>query len=176
MATRPEAAAERILIEHGIAQPPVPVEQIVKRMGVQLVYKPFDGELSGILYQEGDRAIIAVNDQNPRVRQRFTIAHECGHYLLHQDSRSLFVDRPIQVRFRNERSSLAVSREEIAANQFAAALLMPRAWVIDEANHRLEHYTSISDDELVAELARIFDVSRQAMEFRLANLGVWAPL
>jgi Zn-dependent peptidase ImmA (M78 family) len=176
MVIRPEVAAERLLSEQGITQPPVPVDALVERLGIQVVYEPFEGELSGILYQEGDRAIIAVNARNHRVRQRFTIAHECGHYVLHQRERDLFVDKPIQVQFRNERSSLAVSREEITANRFAAALLMPHQWVIEEANRRLERNPSILDADLVADLARLFDVSQQAMEFRLAHLGVWAPL
>jgi len=176
MATHPDRVAEQTLIQYGIVQPPVPVEELVARMGIQLVYQPFDGELSGILYQEDDHAIIAINLQNARVRQRFTIAHECGHYVLHQRDRDLFIDKPIQVQFRNELSSLAVNREEIAANRFAAALLMPRDWIMAEANRRLEQQPHLTDEGLLAELTHLFEVSPRAMEYRLANLGIWAPL
>ena len=176
MAAHPDRIAEQTLVEHGIVRPPVPIEDLVSQMGIELVCQPFDGELSGILYQEDDHAIIAINSQNSRVRQRFTIAHEFGHYLLHQRDRDLFVDKPIQVQFRDELSSLAVSREEIAANRFAAALLMPRDWIMAEANRRLEQQPLPTDDELLRELAQLFEVSQRAMEFRLANLGIWAPL
>jgi len=176
MRISPETVAERLLVDFGVTTPPVPIDDIVRRMGIDLVFEPFDGELSGILYQEENQAIIAVNDRNSKVRQRFTIAHECGHYLMHQQDRDLFVDKPIQVQFRNQQSSLAVNREEIAANRFAAALLMPRSWIVGEANRRLECQPPMRDDELLLDLARLFDVSQQAMEYRLANLGVWAPL
>lgn len=176
MAAHPDRIAEQTLVEYGIVRPPVPVQDLVHQMGIELVYQPFDGELSGILYQEDDHAIIAINSRNARVRQRFTIAHECGHYILHQHDRDLFVDKPIQVQFRNELSSLAVNREEIAANRFAAALLMPRDWIMAEANRRLDQQQPPTDDELLQELAQLFEVSQRAMEFRLANLGIWAPL
>jgi Zn-dependent peptidase ImmA (M78 family) len=172
----PEAEAQRTIEEHGILTPPVPVEQIAQRKGVRLAFEPFEGDLSGMLYQgrEDGLVIIAVNATNAHVRQRFTIAHELGHLLLHRNR--VFVDKPVAVRYRDARSSLAVSREEIEANRFAAALLMPREWVIDEANRWLERRPGIADEELVEALARGFDVSRQAMEYRLADLGIWSPI
>lgn len=118
--------------------------------------------------------MIVVNTYNATVRQRFTMAHELGHFLMHNDV--LFVDKPVSVRFRDSLSSLAISNEEIQANRFAACALMPESWVIDEANHELAREPEIASEELVERLARRFDVSRQAMEIRLAGLGVWGPL
>jgi len=172
----PEREAAQVLEVHGITRPPVPITWIAKRLGFKLVYEPFDGDVSGMLYreQEGGNPVIVINTSNANVRQRFTIAHEIGHHVLHDDT--LFIDKPVAVRFRDSRSSLAISQEEIQANKFAASLLMPEAWVIEEANRELARDSDIAGEELVERLARTFDVSRQAIEFRLADLGIWGPL
>lgn len=172
----PDEVAARVLEEFEISGPPVPIDQLARGMGIQLVYEPFDGDVSGILHrgQNGEATMIVVNTYNATVRQRFTMAHELGHFLMHNDV--LFVDKPVSVRFRDSLSSLAISNEEIQANRFAACALMPESWVIDEANHELAREPEIASEELVERLARRFDVSRQAMEIRLAGLGVWGPL
>lgn len=174
--TNPEQMAEQLLQEQGIDRPPVPVERLAKRLGIQVVYEPFDGEVSGMLVQEQTDGppIVVVNSLNAAVRQRFTVAHELGHHLLH--GHGVYVDRPLAVKFRDTQSSLAIDPEEIQANRFAAALLMPRDWVIRDADHLLARQRDIPDEELIERLAKEYRVSRQAMEFRLANLGIWAPL
>lgn len=172
----PEQTAARLLRDHSFAAPPIPVEHLAKGLGVRVVYEPFEGEMSGMLLQEeADAApLIVVNSRNAVVRQRFTLAHELGHLLMH--SKSLYVDRPLSVKFRDSQSSLAIDPEEIQANQFAAALLMPQTWVIRDADEVLARQQAASDEHLIEELAKKYRVSPQAMEFRLANLGFWAPM
>jgi Zn-dependent peptidase ImmA (M78 family) len=180
MATMRQADLERraseLLATHGVAGPPVPVERVAQGEGARIARRPFDdGDLSGMLYREPKGpAVIAVNARNAPTRQRFTIAHEIAHLLLHEPT--LQVDRPISGRFRDERSALAVDRDEIEANQFAAALLMKREWVLDDAQQLLRQHPELPDEEVVRRLADRYEVSRQAMEFRLANLGLWTPL
>ena len=170
-----EAKAANLLQKHRVAKPPVPVERIAKAEGAQVAFEPFEGELSGMLYRDPKGAnVVVVNSLNAKTRQRFTVAHEIGHLLLHEAP--LQVDRPISVRFRDERSGLAVDQDEIAANQFAAALLMPRDWLLADADRLLGRNPTLSDEAVVEELAVRYAVSRQAMEFRLANLGLWTPL
>ena len=64
----------------------------------------------------------------------------------------------------------ATDYEEIEANQFAAAILMPAPLVEREAKRLLED-PSATDASIVPLLAQGFDVSEQAMEIRLTNLG-----
>lgn len=111
-----------------------------------------------------------MNANNAEVRQRFTIAHELGHLVLHKGKR-LVVDRAVRVNFRDSVSSLATDREEMEANAFAAGLLMPSAAVTDEL-HRIVRGRHRTDSEVVDVLAGKFQVSRSAMEFRLINLGM----
>ena len=170
-----ERRAADLLQRHGISTPPVPVDRIASTLGVRIAYKPFEGDLSGMLYREPNGAtVIVINSDNTARRQRFSIAHEIAHLCLHEST--LQVDRPITVRFRNERSGLAIDQEEIEANQFAAALLMNREWVLEDAMQLFRQQPDLPDVDVVKKLATRYDVSSQAMEYRLANLGLWTPL
>lgn len=161
-----------LLKRFDIRIPPVPVERIAKELGAVLSFEPFegDGDISGVLYRKGKNVIIGVNSKHAHVRQRFTIAHEIGHLLLHDSD--IFVDKVVKANFRDKRSSLAVDKEEIAANAFAAELLMPRDFVTAELSSLLEHKPGMKTDKVISNLANTFDVSTSAMEYRLINLGL----
>ncbi len=164
---RADASAERLLRELGIDGPPVAPELIAEKLGIVVVIQEMDPEVSGMLVRDGDERVIGVNKRHPLARRRFTIAHEVGHLELHR-GRALILDTPVRVNFRDRVSSLATDREEVEANRFAAALLMPGAAVIREAAR-----TPRGDpDAFVARLARRFKVSQAAMGYRLINLGV----
>src|SRR2546430_11553117 len=78
--------AEKILADNGIRKPPVPVHQLVHALGIELRPDRVEDTLSGFLVRNSDtgRAVIGVNARHSEARQRFTIAHELGHYLLHE--------------------------------------------------------------------------------------------
>jgi len=171
-----EAAARALLEAHNFQQRlPVPVEAVAAELGVLVRRQHFDADdVSGLLIREpGEAPIIGVNASNSPRRQRFTIAHECGHFLLHKGKR-LVLDRAVRVNFRDSASSLATDREEMEANAFAAGLLMPSAALSDELN-RLVRGRPLSDTHVVQALADKCDVSKSAMEFRLINLGMLTP-
>ena len=160
--------AAELLAEHSIKRPPVPVEAIAKAAGVQVTYRNFNNEISGALVRRGTSAIIAVAAEQPLVRQRFTIAHELGHFLLHATAgEEVHIDKHFKVQFRSPASSTAEDVGEIEANAFAAALLMPEEWLLREARKVTFDF---DDPEAVRELAERYDVSAQAMTFRLTNL------
>lgn len=168
---RAEREASRLLNELGITSPPVPVHKIVRHVGVHIAKQKFTGDVSGILFREDGEATIGVNRDHHKHRQRFTIAHELGHYLLHP-GQPLIVDKQVRVNYRDRVSSLATDRQEIEANAFAAQLLMPDRLVTDLAERLLAGDPSMDDETLVESLNGRFDVSAQAMRYRLANLGV----
>jgi hypothetical protein len=84
------------------------------------------------------------------------------------------VDHVVRARInaRDHRSSLATDREEIEANRFAAALLMPPDFV--EAQVLRVMKRGLGEIATIDALARKFGVSPQAMEIRLTNLGMRA--
>ena len=116
--------------------------------------------------------MIIVNAANAPVRQRFTIAHEIGQFALHRGT--VYLDGRARVNFRDGLSSMATDQEEIDANAFAATLLMAAGWVRAAFETVVRNTTINSEDELAEVLAARFGVSRQAMHFRLINLGLVA--
>ena len=104
------------------------------------------------------------------MRQRFTVAHELGHLLLHGYT-TPHADSNFRVRFRDAESSTGSVREEIEANQFAAELLMPRELVAAQATRiGLDYASPDDDDPKLSRLARAFQVSKLALSIRLAGL------
>lgn len=166
----PRRTAEELLTKFKIEKAPVPVERIAKQLGAELKFEPFDGndDISAMLFRDDKRVVIGVNSRHARTRQRFSIAHECGHLKLHKGK--MYVDA--RVNFRDSVSGLAVDPEEIEANAFAAELLMPRSFLIAEIKKTLKMHDPHEVQPIVKELAKVFDVSGQAMEFRLKNLGL----
>lgn len=112
-----------------------------------------------------EQEVIGVNSAHHRVRQRFTVAHELGHATFDRGN-GIHIDKAF--RLRNAASGMAIDPEEIAANWFAAALLMPEAEVRAAAAEGID----ISDEAAVRGLARQFGVSQPAMMYRLVNLGL----
>jgi Zn-dependent peptidase ImmA (M78 family) len=172
--SKAEKKARELLERHGITKAPVPIEDLARSAGTQVRYRKFDGNISGLLLRTNGETVVGVHAQHARTRQRFTIAHELGHFLLH-DGRPAIVEhlhRSARVNFRDGTSALATDTEEIEANQFAAALLMPGDMVEDEFNQLFGRHT---DERIVQLLARRFGVSPQAMRFRLMNLALIDP-
>lgn len=167
-------AADALLQLGQVTEPPVPVERLARLRGAQLRFVPYEGDLSGLLFQEDGRIIIGINAIHAKTRQRFTIAHELGHLELHHGD-ELYVDRGFPIQRRDGQSSQATDPTEIDANAFAAELLMPRRFLtrdVQAAPQSLDY----EDDEFVRLLADRYKVSVQAMLFRLTNLGLIVPL
>lgn len=147
---------------------PVPVDVLAERLEAVLTYERFRPELSGMLLREpGQPITIAVNNRQSPRRQRFTVAHEIGHLRLHKGA--VIIDNGTRVNYRDERSATATVKEEREANAFGAALLMPGDLVEEAVRERLRDRTPKSS--MVSALARDFDVSEEAMGYRLVNLG-----
>lgn len=139
---------------------PVDLEGMAKALGADVLYDPLMSKnISGHIKRYGTGYEIAVNAQDSHVRQRFTLAHEIAHLLLHRDK----LDGGLLEDDRMYRSSLSTP-EERAANIWAARLLMPEGLVKSEVR-------AIGTPDSTR-LAVIFGVSRQAMEIRLRELHI----
>ena len=156
-----EAAAEQLLVKLGIKDVPVSLEEIARGLGARISRAP-STEFSGLLIRKHGMALIGVNSSEAPARQRFTIAHEIGHLVLHPQ-KDAFVD------FRKERSGGEPKPlREREADMFAAALLMPRKELLrDFRRLTKDGYT----DGIPATLAKQYRVSEEAMRFRLINLN-----
>lgn len=166
-----EKLAEKVLHDSGAYRLPVPIELVLSRLGLRATASSFEEEMSGLLVVENKRGAIGYNSAHPPVRQRFTVAHEIGHYMLHlKNAHSrLFLDKFVVYR-RDDQSSTGNDQEEIEANAFAAALLMPAQLVHGEIK---KHNLDLDDEDALGVLAKRFSVSTTAMSFRLGNLGLF---
>jgi Zn-dependent peptidase ImmA (M78 family) len=168
----PDKISEKVvelLEQFKIHRPPVPVDRIAKKLGILLAPLPGDDEISGAIVRKGGHVVIAVNPAHHINRQRFTIAHELGHYFFHEGLEQ-HVDQDLRVAWRNADSSKAVNWVEIQANRFAAELLMPTSFLHED----LDELQSI-DKRVVALLVKKYVVSPDAMKIRLSQLGITAP-
>jgi Zn-dependent peptidase ImmA (M78 family) len=163
-----ERLAEDLRKRHGFTSAPVPVEKIAELEAIEVIRVSAGWNESGFLLRERDsRPVIGINRKNSPKRQRFTLAHELGHWQLHR-GKPLIVDHSVMINKRDDVSSQATEPEEIQANQFAAALLMPESLVRNSAVSGGFR----SRDDLIARLATEFDVSTDSMTWRLVNLGI----
>lgn len=155
---------KRIFTECNVTSLPIKLKVILKHYNIALREDVLEDSLSGFLYKNRDQHIITVNSMHSDVRQRFTIAHELGHYFLEHHG-NLFIDKGHL--YRDARSSSGTIEMEKEANKFAAELLMPQELLYELIdNHGLE---DISDIEDIAEKLK---VSTQALTYRLSNLGI----
>jgi len=161
---------KRLLSRNNILKAPVPVFLIANNDGISIREAPTAANVSGALVRSGPAVFIAVNSVHHTNRQRFTVAHELAHYYLGHLNSDLHVDDDFTIKKRDERSSLAIDSNEIAANQFAAELLMPVDFIITDAAEIMP-----IDQEKARRLARKYQVSEQAMTIRLSNLGFLPP-
>lgn len=167
----PESQAQRILDTSGMTAAPVQVEKIAVWLGLHVERADLGDDVSGILVVENDRGMIGVNATDAPVRQRFSIAHEIGHFILHKLELPVFIDRKYSAAFRDGLSSEGSDPREREANSFAACLLMPE----DQVRAKVQKTSfDLGDDQELAALAAHFQVSRQAMMYRLLNMGVAA--
>lgn len=176
------AAEERRRLDLG-DDPIRDIEQVLDGTGVRTGEVPFPDDISGLTVEGPDVGVlVAVNKEHPRIRQRFSFAHEYAHVLLDRD-------RPTVSRA-SDRDNL----REVRANAFAAAFLMPEegvrryvsrlgkgrqsrvsADVYDEEEAiRVERRTLAGTQDLqiydLVQLAHHFGVSEIAALYRIRNM------
>lgn len=163
--------AEKLLISCFGSNLPLPIDlfKIADFLSIDIIYNDLDDDVSGYLLVEDNQSKAVINESHHPNRQRFTIAHEIGHYCLHvpKNTDTLFIDKGYSIHKRDKNSSLGTISEEREANLFASVLLMPGKLVKDVIEN---NDIDFLDDYDVKELSDSFGVSEQAFAFRLAKL------
>ena len=158
----PRDTADALLEAASIISPPVPVEDLVRDCGVRVLAWDLE-DIDGLVIELDTGAVIWVNKEQARTRQRFTLAHELGHHLLrHADTFHLDLGGDLAPNATGGGHPTYDWRAERSANEFAASLLMPASMVRRAA-------ATVTD---VADLASQFKVSPAAMGFRLTALNI----
>lgn len=146
--------AVQVLQMVGTDIPPVDVHRIAAELDFDVIPFDFPETVSGVTFIEQGVKSIGVNQLHASTRQRFSIAHELGHYLHGHEA----YDRS-RIHIEEGRGLLSShDRQEQEANEFAAELLMPRFLLgMDITGSDLD----------VALLAKRYQVSEQAMWIQL---------
>lgn len=145
-----------LLDRAGLGRAPVDVTGAASLLGLQIVYEQMADEMSGYLENRGGQWVVGVNALHAGVRQRFTIAHEIAHYVLHRKQQGTFRD---VIFMRRSSNATTMERE---ADTFAAELLMPENQLVQDIRSGMVN---------VMMLAAKYNVSALAMKYRLQNLG-----
>lgn len=165
--------AEGLLREHDAWYVPVDPIKLARAHGIRVYNATFDDDsISGILARRGPNITMLINANDHAFRKRFTIAHELGHYVLdHYTDEADHTDQHIDLYRTGGEPVLSTEApagrpasrpEEVQANLFASALLTPAELVRD----RFEETNDVD------QLARIFQVSPEAMGIKLGRLGL----
>jgi len=139
---------------------PVKVGELANELGLKVTRAPMPPKISGLIQPCADAPSgfeIKVNKYEMPERQRFTVAHEISHYLLHRNDIGSGVVDSIMYR------SNLTSRKETEANRLAADIVMPATVV----GRELDRLGGRRTDETVETLASMFRVSVPAMKVRL---------
>ena len=159
------------ILEYTNQTAPINLEKITKFFNINLV-KNKTLKVDGISKYENDNYfIIYKSGELSNYRENFTIAHELGHIFLHFSNKHKFFTDELNSKLDNKQIAARGLKKELyhnfqlerEANNFAAELLMPKDEIIRLFD---EFYYDIY------KFANFMEVSYQAMEIRLKNLGL----
>lgn len=162
-----EEAAQKLWEKHQQPDGLVDLQAICTAYGIRVRYTPDlpDGT-SGMIVQEGEDkpARIYINSTESNERQRFTLAHELGHYVERQT-----IAKDGSYSFRDYRGK-GYDLHEFYADQFAGALLMPSPLVLKKNPELSETGASLRALISAIDVAEQFGVSPSAASKRLERL------
>jgi hypothetical protein len=147
-------------IEASQADAPVKLSEIARDLGLVVKSATLRPGISGEIRPDPDRPgefVIRVSRHDSRERQRFTVAHEIGHFLLHRDQIGTGITDDALYR------STLSDRREAEANRIAADILMPDALI----REWLDRAQLLGVADKVSYLRENFQVSDAAMRIRL---------
>lgn len=155
--------AEELIVSAGISEASdIDLEALALMCGARVRFSALSGA-EALIVGEGDRAVITVNSRSTLERQRFSIAHELGHWHYHRHQTLLCHSDEI------ENPAGARERERIA-DGYAASLLIPES--IYHATYPRRALTW----KFVATVANDFRSSITAAAMRVVDLAATPAL
>lgn len=139
-----------------IESPPIPIIGMAKGLGVEVYYREDAGWEGALSFTSEDPEIARIfieKDRDPEW-QRFLVAHELGHLVLHSD---------INHHRDTKKTLMSYEKREREANEFAAQILMPQ-WMLEFA---FDYMTSDAN-----QLAQLFNVSHHSVKMLLHDSGI----
>lgn len=145
----------------------VDVVGLAKKLDIPVYSVDLPNDESGHIY-DGDRPYIEVNCNHPITRQRFTIAHEVSHYLMHHD----LLKAKGRLDNKSEFNTPEEAAIEASADERAAEILMPKELVDSYFHeHQWDNLTRLNS-AMITQIASEFRVSHAMAVTRLRGLGI----
>ena len=129
------------------------------KYGVKIWYENFGEETSAASTVGPFGAAILINSNEAPWRRNFSIAHELFHLITWDSMKLKSVTEDVNLN----------DKVEKLANAFASSILLPASHIKDAFQPRIED-KKVTHSDLI-EVAREFDVSTEALLYRLINLG-----
>ena len=161
--------ARNIITHYGysVDSMPVKVKHILLDKGIIVKEMDLPNGISGVLDTRGKKPLVLINSIHSENRQRFSMAHELGHFLLQTSFTGVHMDKATY--FRSNLSAEGTDIYEKKANRFAAELLIPTDFLLI----KLQEYPDLidsDDDSPIQSLAEDFKVSTAALTFKLSGV------
>ncbi len=160
----PKQLVEEIYRQCPDITPPIPVEEIARAVGIYAIKAMPTKDVEGMLVADDGKTsgVIFYKESSPLGRQRFTIGHELGHFLLlHHGSEQSCT--PSDIKFSSSSNVLKVLESE--ANQFSQLLLMPDSLISNAIN------SSVVSMGLLKLISDSFEMSFEAMSNKCSSLS-----
>lgn len=189
--------ARAYLKKHAVTKPPTPIEEIIAHEQLRIVPRSWgkNNAVGALLFRK--QRVIAINRDDPKRRQRFSLAHELGHYALHHDAENtewgtVDIDHPPDDDAFPEGAATAQHGNKVheqEANAFASEILVPKEFLLQLKPKRKKN-ADAADESLnrpfaalaqqrhqqrrepsTKELVDIFDVSEDVVVLALGKHG-----
>ncbi|MGJ4787756.1 ImmA/IrrE family metallo-endopeptidase [Leptospira koniambonensis] len=151
-------------------QSPIDLKALIASFGGEYKEEDLPPHFDGKIEKKDNSFLITVNSGKPDLRKNFTIAHEIGHLFIHM---GYILNPDLWSRVDNYEDSVyyrsGYTEEELEANQFAAALLMPEEEFLREVRKNT-HAGACS----ISPISEYFKVSDEAVVTRGKWLGVFS--
>ena len=142
---------------------PIDFEKLLRTLDVLTVYRPLNGDFSGMALRTKNSNFMLVNTKNSVGRQHFTIGHELYH---------LFVQEVFSFQMCKTGKFDKKDREEYNADVFSSYLLMPEAGIIKQIPEAELAWGGEISLATIIKLEQYFGVSRSAILIRLDKIGL----
>jgi len=164
IAEHAEVAANRERLRLCLGDQPIPnLRQVLQNdVGLRVFCTGMPSGVAGMYAYVADLGYcILINSKHPSERQRFTLAHEYGHFLRNRHRPGIdYLSWPRRK-----------PKDEVFADAFASSFLMPESGV---RRHFVDIATSTGDFQVadLCRLSNLYGTSVQAMTLRLQRLGL----
>lgn len=149
--------AAKVLKDSKITEPPVDLRTIVQAHEIEYCeMTDFPDTVDALIIQDGAKVYAAINARQHLHRQRFSLAHELGHYFLHRGGgleELVTIDNPPS----EGAEQPGKDANEVEADLFAGELLVPLGMLKAHAGRH------------IPELAKLFLVSEQVISIAISR-------